>query len=93
MNRGVKHDNIIEHKKLIPEINGIVMELAEVNLGDYLSILTEQLCIFLIRKYITVVATRLRLKWSIQISEAIGFLHSRGIIHRDIRCVNILVSN
>ena len=28
----------------------------------------------------------------IQIAEALCYMHSKGVIHRDLRCVNILVS-
>jgi hypothetical protein len=39
----VKHWGIIEQKKLIPEVNGIVMELASGNLHDFLLHLKEPL--------------------------------------------------
>lgn len=34
----------------------------------------------------------LKMKWSMQLSNILMYLHHRGIVHRDVRCVNILVS-
>lgn len=33
------------------------------------------------------------MKWAVQLGETICFLHSCGVIHRDLRCVNLLVGS
>jgi len=35
---------------------------------------------------------RIRSKWAKQIAETLKFLHEKGVIHRDLRCVNILLT-
>ncbi len=34
----------------------------------------------------------LRIKWAMQLSNVLVHLHNQGLIHRDVRCVNILVT-
>ena len=62
----MRHPNIITYKEFIPEAGAIVMELASGNLNDLLSRLAKPL------------GWRLRLKWAMQISEALVFIHSKG---------------
>ena len=34
----------------------------------------------------------LRMKWSVQISNALTYIHQSHVVHRDLRCVNILIT-
>lgn len=77
----VKHEGVIEQIAFIQEIPAIVMELAEGgNLNDFLKSRRSPI------DWIT------RMKWSIQLSNALEYLHNVNLIHRDLRCVNILLS-
>jgi hypothetical protein len=79
---GVTHVHIIKYRKFIFEESAIVMDYASGgNLYDYLKAQTSP------------IDWRLRMKWAKQIGETVKFLHEKGIIHRDLRCVNILLTD
>jgi serine/threonine protein kinase len=74
----MKHENVIKHLKFLDK--AIVMEFAEY--GDLKNFLIQQ---------IQPIKWLLRIKWSMQLTNALVYLHKNGIVHRDLRCVNILV--
>jgi len=79
---GVTHPYIIKYRKFVFEESAIVMDYAAGgNLYDYLKNKQEP------------IDWKLRTKWAKQIGETIKFLHEKGIIHRDLRAVNILLTD
>ena len=71
----LKHGNIVQHKQFIPEIGGVVVELAE--MGTLENYLTKQK---------DPIGWPLKLKWAMQLTEVLEFMHSKGIIHRKADC-------
>ncbi|KAJ9495918.1 hypothetical protein H2202_008714 [Exophiala xenobiotica] len=62
------------------EKNGLVLERLEKNLGKYLCTLQEG-----------GVDCTLAWVWSIQIAESVAFAHSKGVLHADLGCHNVLL--
>src|SRR5437868_770958 len=75
----MKHENVIKHFKFHDK--SLIMELAEN--GNLQHFLDQQ------RQPIK---WPLRMKWAMQLTNGLVYLHKNGLIHRDLRCVNILVS-
>ncbi len=81
----MKHESIINYIKFIPDINGIVMSLAEGgDLNSFLVGLSQPVgnsnCI----SHFCGVGWITRLKWALQIGEALFFIHERGVVHSNI---------
>jgi serine/threonine protein kinase len=64
------------------EKNGLVLERLEKNLGKYLCTLQEG-----------GVDCTLAWVWSIQITESVAFAHSKGVLHADLGCHNVLLDS
>lgn len=73
MKRSIKNAGIIEWIKYIPEIPAIIMEWAKY--GSIQSLLFKQK---------SPIGWILRMKWSMQISKALSFLHFKGLIHSNL---------
>lgn len=90
--RIMRHKGIIEMKLFINDINTVVMDFAKKgNLLDFLKLQREPICMLLRVCLTWMLAWQMRLKWAVQLSEAICFMHSNGVVHRDIKAANILV--
>ena len=79
--RAIKHENVLQHVDFLPDIPAIVMELAE----------HSDLNNFLLQRD-QPIKWPIRMKWCMQLTNALLYLHQSGIVHRDIRCVNILLT-
>jgi len=81
--KGLKHPNLIRFLQAIETTHRvyIVMEYAEN--GSLLDI---------IRKESYIQENRAR-RWFRQLVEAIEYCHERGVVHRDIKCENLLMDN
>src|SRR5205823_777612 len=68
--RAVHHDNVIQCIDFIDSLPAILMELAEGGtLKDYLLHLEKP------------IGYALRMKWTMQLTDAVAYLHSIGIVH------------
>jgi serine/threonine protein kinase len=77
----VTYTHIIKYRKFVFEESALVMDFApNGNLYDFLKSRKEP------------IDWQTRMKWAKQIADTIKFLHDKGIIHRDIRCVNLLLN-
>lgn len=82
---GISHSNIISIRAFIPETQTIVMEYAE---GYEGSTTLQQF----LEKQQSPISEKLRLKFMKEISSAMSYLHSKKILHRDLRTANILLT-
>ena len=88
----MKHAGVVEYKEFIPEFNAVVMEFVELGtVNAYLQMCREPIGNFGCRLIFE--DWGLRLKWCLQLATTVAFIHRNGIVHRDIRCVNILVTD
>lgn len=79
---GVSHANVIKYRKFVFEESAIVMDYAaKGNLYDYLKQQKEP------------IDWRLRMRWAKQVAETLKFLHEKGVIHRDLRAANLLLTD
>jgi len=78
--QAVKHRGVISIIKFMEDIPAGIMEYAEKgSLENYLKKLSQP------------IECGQRLLWTLQLIKAIEYLHHLGMIHRDIRCANILL--
>eukprot|EP01118_Nematostelium_gracile_P019615 TRINITY_DN9154_c0_g1_i1.p1 TRINITY_DN9154_c0_g1~~TRINITY_DN9154_c0_g1_i1.p1 ORF type:complete len:745 (-),score=201.82 TRINITY_DN9154_c0_g1_i1:74-2308(-) len=76
-----KHHFLLGHEKYVPEIPAIILEMADGgSIEDCL------------KSRDTPIGWGLRMKWAVQISEGLVALHNAGLIHRDLRIPNILLT-
>jgi len=79
--------------KFDDKLNAVVMEFAQNGtIQEYLEHCTTPVGRFHFEHFcLLLIDWNLRLKWTIQLLDAVLHLHSKQIIHRDLRCVNVLV--
>jgi len=88
----MKHPGVIELKLFLSDINVVIMEYA--NQGSVFHYLYNRDTLIGWNRQSLLIPTDwdLRLKWTIQLANAICFIHSHNVVHRDLRCVNLLVN-
>jgi len=83
--KGIRHPNVVQFLGLCKSSDGNIFIVTEyITGGDLRKILKNQ-SIHL--------GWKLRIKIAIDVASAMSFLHSKGIIHRDLKSNNLLVSD
>jgi len=86
IHKKLKHKNIVEYMDQFSTVNEIFIILEKCNSETLEKICSNYYMLF--GKHMSVKLTR---HFLIQVSEAVNFMHSKGIAHRDIKLENIML--
>ncbi|XP_050440006.1 testis-specific serine/threonine-protein kinase 4-like [Adelges cooleyi] len=81
--KGLKHPNIVRYYEAIETTTRVCIVMEYMGKGSLLDLL---------RREINVSEDTAR-KWFGQILDALSYIHKRGIVHRDIKCENVMLDD